>query len=192
MASYDSKAGDSAGAGGGGGSSASSSDLRANESVFLLNGKTPVIALSDDGSYRYLGFIPNWTTMQADKQSREYKQAIRDYNIKLQTHSDGTVTVEKGGLYSRKRTFKSKSAFIKDAEKRLRDSSILDDSRLSDIIHGIIPQIQAENFRSITRSMSSSMAAKEMKKQIRETMQAAVDRYSAYQTAKTKLQNLFN
>ena len=187
MGAHTSKAGS-----GGGGSSGSSPDLRANESVFLLNGKTPVIALSDDGSYRYLGFIPNWTTMQADNQSQAYKQAIRDYNIKLQTHSDGTVTVEKGGLYSRKRTFKSKSEFKKDAEKRLSDSGFRDVSRLSDIEKGIIPQIQAENFRSITRRLSSSMATKEMNKQIRETMQGAVDRYSAYQTAKTKLQNLFN
>lgn len=177
---------------GGGGSLASSADLRANESVFLLNGKTPVIALSDDGSYRYLGFIPNWTAMQADRQSQAYKQAIRDYNIKLQTHSDGTVTVEKGGLYSRKRTFKSRSEFIKDADKRLSDSGFRDSVRLSAIARGIIPQIQAESFRSITRRMSSSMATKEMNRQIRETMQEAVDRYHAYQTARTKLQNLFN
>ena len=168
-----------------------------NERAFASFAPTPlhpdgeaVVSLDSDGRYKYLGRVPNWTQIRVDKDSAEYKRERNDYNIRLSVHSDGSVTVEKGGLYDRKKTYKTKKAFLKDAEKRMDSRSSFVTASLNSKVHGGISQIEAEKFKSIVRNNTKSMAIKKMNSIMQDTMKSIVTRYTAAQDAKEKLKQL--
>ncbi len=175
----------------------SSSDLKPGESAFASFPPTslhpdgePVIAKTADGGYRYLGYIPKEDDVTVDKSSQDYKQAKRDFNVKLAIAKDGTVQVSEGGLYSRQRTFNSLSAFRADALKRLDRSSQHDKDQMESLQSGRISQIQAEYFRGIVRKKSSAAALKDMKNAMAENVKAVKARLEVAENAKTKLKML--
>ena len=149
-----------------------------------------VIVETPDGSYRYTGQAPKWTEMRVDRGSDEYKRAVREYNILLTRHADGTVTVQNGGLYQREKKFKSMRDFKRDAEKRIDSRGSYDFHDFNSRVHGNVTQIEAESFRSIVRNNSSSMALKKIKQEIDSRMKSTYIRYTALQDAKDRLARL--
>ena len=179
------------------GSEASNNGLKPGESAFasfspdsLHPDGEPVIAKTEDGGYRYMGSIPQWNEVTVDKQSQDYKQAKQDYNVRLSVLSDGTVKVEKGGLFERGKTFKSVKEFQKDAEKRIDSRSRFDIAEKNSLQSGRIPQIQAEYFRGVVRKNSSSMALKKMTNGITQSMQAVKARLAVADMARQKIKAL--
>lgn len=150
------------------------------------NGKT-IVTKTQDGGYRYLGYIPKEDDVTVDKSSQDYKQAKRDFNVKLSVAKDGTVQVSNGGLYSRQRTFKSVSEFKKDALKRIDKISQLDKDKMASLQSGRISQIEAEYFKGIVRKKSQSAALKDMKYAMAENVKAVKARLEVAENAKAKL-----
>ena len=149
-----------------------------------------VISKDDDGSYRYLGRVPNWTEMRVDKDSPEYKNRLKEYNINLTRHSDGSITVQKGGLYERQKNYKSKKEFLKDAEKRMNSRSYYDDIAFNSKVNGRLSQIEAELYKRIINTSTKSDALKKMNRHFKDSLHSALVRYQAGQDAKAKLKQL--
>lgn len=173
------------------------SDMRKGETRFAGFAPSPlhpdgetVISKDDDGRYRYLGRVPNWTEMRVDKDSPEYKNRLKEYNINLTKHSDGSITVQKGGLYERQKKYKSKKEFLKDAEKRMNSRSHYDDIEFNSKVNGRLSQIEAELYKRIINTSTKSDALKKMNRNFKNALQSALVRYQAGQDAKAKLKQL--
>lgn len=150
------------------------------------NGK-PIVTKTQDGGYRYLGYIPKEDDVTVDKSSQDYKQAKRDFNVKLSVAKDGTVQVSNGGLYSRQRTFKSVLEFKNDALKRIDKISQIDKDKMKSLQSGRISQIEAEYFKGIVRKKSQAAALKDMKYAMAENVKAVKARLEVAENAKAKL-----
>lgn len=184
----------------GGGAAAqtqTNSQLYNGESAFVSfapsalhpNGE-PIIAQDQSGGYRYLGTVPNWTQIQVDRNSPEYKQIQRDYNMKWTVHKDGSVTVQKGGLYPREKKYKTQKEFRRDVEKRIDSRSRYDDTAFNNKVHGKLTQIEAENLKTIARNNSKSQALKKMNAYMKDALTSATIRYRAIQDVKTRFREL--
>lgn len=107
-----------------------------------------VVAKTADGEYVYkVGF--DKTDYRIDTDSSEYKKALQGYNIKASFKADGSVSVAKGGLFSKKRTFKTIDAFEKEANKKLDAYKAYYDRDTRLTKSGRITQLQAENLKSL-------------------------------------------
>lgn len=183
--------------GSGGGGSASASNLRNGESPFasfspmpLKPEGEPIIARTADGGYRYMGHIPDYDNIRIDRDSADYKQAQRDYNIKASMTANGQIVVQNAGLYNRKKTFKDVETFRKDVIKRIDSRSQFDKDKLNSLKKGRISQIQAEYYRGVVKKNSSSMAIKKMNEGIRNNMQATKERLTVAENAKAKVNQI--
>lgn len=173
--------------------SVGSGRLRNGESAFVSfaptglnpNGEA-IIAKTSDGGYRYMGNIPDYDNIRIDSDSSDYKQAQRDFNVKASMSEDGRITVQKAGLYDRKKTFKDAETFRKDVIKRIDSRSQYDKDELDSLKKGRISQIQAEYYRGIVKNNTSSMAIKKMNEGIRNDMQAVKARLEVAGKAKSK------
>lgn len=183
--------------GSGGGGSASVSNLRNGESPFVSFSPTslkpegePIIARTADGGYRYMGHIPNYDDIRIDRGSADYKQAQRDYNVKVSMTADGQIAVQNAGLYNRKKIFKDTETFRKDVVKRIDSRSQFDKDELDSLKKGRISQIQAEYYRGVVRKNTGSMAIKKMNEGIRNNMQAIKERLTVAENAKAKVNQI--
>lgn len=151
----------------GGGSSPS---LKQTEISFasFSNGEA-VVAVNSNGDYRYVRALPNPDT-NIDTSSAEYKRALSDYNVKAQFNSDGSVAVKKGGLYSRKTTFKSVDEFQRETNSRIDKQIKYYDGRKSSLLSGNISQIEAENFKHILQTNSSAQALRKINTSLKESI----------------------
>lgn len=148
-----------------------------------LNPEGQVIVIKDnDGNYVYkVGFSKDNSPI--DTNSTEYKRALSEYNVKASVKTDGTVEISKGGLYSRKKTFKTVDAFQKDVNDKL-DSRISYYQKQADSMKkGVLPysQVQAENYQKLVRTNEPNaltLIAKDLNNSIhnaRTKVQAAED-----------------
>lgn len=172
----------------------SNNGLKPGESPFISFPPTPlkpegepIIARTEDGGYRYMGHIPAWDDIKVDTDSQAYKRAVRDYNVKAVMNSNGEITVKRGGLYARDKTYKNVDAFEKDVKKRIDSSSSFDVSAREGIQQGRISQISAEYFRGVVKNNTSSMAIKKMGESIRQSMADTKARLDVAEKAKRKL-----
>ena len=176
---------------------ASSGGLRAGESPFVSFPPTPlkpegepIIAKTEDGGYRYMGHIPSWDSIKVDTDSQAYKRAQRDYNVKAVVNSNGEITVKRGGLYARDKTYKNVDAFAKDVKKRIDSSSSFDVSHRESIEQGRISQISAEYYRGIVRNNTSSMAIKKIGESLRQDMSDSKARLDVAEKARRKVDQM--
>lgn len=143
-----------------------------------------VIARTADGVYRYVGNIPDYDRIRVDSDSSEYKQAQRDFNVTVAMDSNGRVTVKKGGLYDREKTYNDAEAFRADVKKRIDSRSSWDTRELDSLNQGRLSQIEAELYRSIVRKNSSSMAVKKINEAMSTKMQNVKTRIEVAEKAK--------
>lgn len=148
----------------------------------------PIVVTNGSGEYIYKGGFDK-SDKAIDTGSAEYKRALRDYNIKAAFNADGSVSVTKGGLYSQKRTFKTIDAFQADANKRIDNLVAYHDRQAENTRRGVISQLQAENFKPIVRNNISSMAIKEMSKQLENDLLTARTNAAAGRDMKARLSN---
>ena len=121
---------------------------------------------NDSEGYKYSGHIPETYFNKAiDKSSDDYKRALRENNVKYQIHSDGSVMVAKGGLYNRKRTFKSEKEFRNETNKRIDANIAFEKKQMDATKSGRMSQIAAENVKSVFRNNPISQAAKKIEKE---------------------------
>ena len=121
---------------------------------------------NDSEGYKYSGHIPDTYFNKAiDKSSNDYKRALRENNVKYQIHSDGSVMVAKGGLYNRKRTFKSEKEFRNETNKRIDANITFEKKQMEATKSGRMSQIAAENVKSVFRNNPISQAAKKIEKE---------------------------
>jgi len=174
-------------------------ELKNNETAFVSFAPTalhpegePIIARSDEGRYRYLGNIPDYADIKVDTDSSDYKQAQRDYNVKLRLLSNGGVEVSKGGLYSRARTYTNIDNFKQDVIHRINSRASFDIAELGSLQKGYISQIKAEYYRGLVKKNSSSMALKAMNEAIKGDMQSIKSRLDVAEKAKRKLTQIID
>lgn len=173
------------GGGGGGLSKGEEAYVSLPPNSLNRNGQVIVAKTSDDRYIYKGGFDKN--DYRVDKNSAEYKRALRDYNVNAKFHSDGSVTVTKGGLYNRKKNFKSVDDFHKESEKRLNESINYNKIKVADTKKGYIPQIQAENIKSIVRNNSTAQAMQKIGKEMQESINYSNVRIAAAQDMKQRL-----
>ena len=149
-----------------------------------------IIAKTSDDRYRYLGFVPNYDSIQIDKNSSNYRRAERDFNIKAKITANGEVVVSAAGLYQRKKTYKSVNDFKKDAMKRVNSRSEYNDAELRALKDGYVSQIQAENWKSLLTKKTQSDALKQMQKDIKEDMKYLKERQKAADVARAKIKRI--
>lgn len=152
----------------------------------------PIIAKLADGGYRYMGYIPAYDNIRVDSESSDYKQAQRDFNVRASMSEDGRITVQKAGLYDRKKTFKDAESFRKDVIKRIDSRSQFDKNELDSLKKGRISQIQAEYYRGVVRKNTSSMAIKKMNEGIKNDMHSIKARIEVAEKAKTRINQVID
>lgn len=174
--------------GGGGGQLASGEEsyVRLSPTSLHKNGQV-VVAKDADGRYIYkVGFEK--PTAAIDKNSTEYKRALRDYNVKAQFNSDGSVTVAKGGMYSKKRKFGSVDAFQKETNSRIDRAVEYYRQQEQATSQGRISQIQAESLKSSLRSAASYHSAlQQFGKEMTRDMQSSRIQQEAGKDMKSRL-----
>ena len=173
--------------------SSGNSGLRNGETPFVSFAPTglrpdgePIIAKTADGGYRYMGNVPDWDRIRVDSESDDYKQAQRDFNVTVRMDTDGKITVKKGGLYDRDKSYKDAEAFRTDVKKRIDARSSFDKREKDSLTQGRISQIEAEYYRGIVRKNSSSMAVKKITEGMQNNMQTVKTRLEVAEKAKRK------
>lgn len=146
-----------------------------------------IVTKDADGGYIYkVG--GEKSTGAIDKNSTEYKRALRDYNVKAQFNADGSVTVTKGGLYNQKRKFKSVDAFQKETETRIDKYIDYYKKQEQATSQGRISQIQAENLKSsLKNSASYHSPLQQFGKSLTKDMESSRIQQTAAQDMKTRL-----
>lgn len=147
-------------------------------------GKT-VVAKTENDEYIYK---VNWdkSEKKIDKTSTEYQRALRDYNVKATFNSDGTVSVTKGGIFSRKVKFKTISAFEKEVNKRLDGYKNYYDNSAKLTKSGRISQLKAEVLKGYIRNDTPN-ALKKFNKEMQDSLLSARTRSAAAQDMKERL-----
>lgn len=185
-------------AGGGSGGNKATANLPANETpfaVFYPSTQTPeghidnvLITETTDGRYLYKGSFPSPDSIKVDKSSTEYRRAAKDYNIKASFKSDGSVEVQKDGIFSRKKTFKSIDAFEKECNSRIDASIKYHQDSLGRRAKGEMSQIEAINFRTqIARTSSTATSRRAAGNQFAKEMVYQKTQIAAAQDSKAKL-----
>ena len=151
-----------------------------------------VVTLTDDGDYIYSRAIPNFSDTTIDTNSLEYKRALRDYNVKAQFNADGSVTVAKGGLFSRKQKFKSINDFQNEADKRIDTQVNRWKSEENRVKSGRLTQLEAEKIRLTVRNNTPSMALKDIHKGFKEQIATSRTYVKAGEDMKRRLKRVIN
>lgn len=148
---------------------------------------------NDSEGYKYSGYIPETYFNKAiDKSSNDYKRALMENNVKYQIHSDGSVMVAKGGLYNRKRTFKSEKDFRNETNKRIDANIAFEKNQMDATKSGRMSQIAAENVKSVFRANPISQAAKKIEKERGENIYRNRTRIAAAESMKERFNRTTN
>lgn len=147
---------------------------------------------NDSDGYLYKGNIPETYFNKAiDTQSTDYKMALRENNVKYQVHTNGSVTVTKGGLYERKRTFKSENDFRNETNKRIDANIAFEEKQMNATKNGRMSQIEADNVKTVFKNNPVSQAAKIIEKERGEDIYRNRTRIAAAESMKRRF-NLLN
>lgn len=180
------------GGGGSGGATIQGKDFVSFPPTALNKQGERVVTLTDDGSYIYSRPIPNFSNSTIDTNSPEYKRALRDYNVKAQFYADGSVSVSKGGLFSRKQKFKNINDFQNEANKRIDNQVNRWKSEENRVKSGRLTQIEAENIRLTVRNKSSAIALKDIHKGFKEQITTSRTYIKAGEDMKRRLKRAIN
>lgn len=179
-----------------------------NEKVVLGEGETPfatfipstevpegdifniAVVKNKDGQYIFKGYIPPASTIKIDQTSQEYQKTLRDYNVHAKFNSDGTVDVTKGGLFTKKRKFKSIDAFEKEATAKLDGSAAFWQKHIDITEKGIISQLDAEHIKSTInrqKMYATATTRKQFGTEISKSMKYPKMRVTAAQQMKARI-----
>ena len=176
-----------------GGRGASSGKAKSTTKQKDSQGVGKFLTGNDSEGYKYSGHIPETYFNKAiDKSSNDYKRALRENNVKYQIHSDGSVSVEKGGLYNRKRTFKSEKEFRNETNKRIDSNIAFEKKQMDATKSGRMSQIAAENVKSVFRNNPISQAAKKIEKERGENIYRNRTRIAAAESMKARFNRATN
>lgn len=146
------------------------------------------VAKNANGEYRYIGYIPPANSVTIDKSSTEYKRELRNYNINAKFKADGTVEVTKGGLFTRKRVFKSVDAFEKEISTKLDGSIKYWQKTLDYREKGYLDYMTAQKWKAeMARSFSTPTVRGKYQSQIVNDMKYPKMRIAAAQDMKSRL-----
>ena len=146
------------------------------------------VAKSANGDYRYTGYIPSVDSVAIDKSSIEYKRELRSYNVNAQFKADGTVEVTKGGLFTKKRTFKTIEAFEKETSAKLNGSMDYWQKALDRSAEGYIAEATAQKWKAeMSRTFSSPTTRHKYQSEIINGMKYPKMRIAAAQDMKSRL-----
>lgn len=187
-----SRGGSSGSKGGGGGSAIQGKDFASFPPTPLNKQGERVVTLTDDGDYIYSRAIPNFSDTTIDTNSLEYKRALRDYNVKAQFNADGSVSVAKGGLFSRKQKFKNINDFQNEADKRIDTQVNRWKSEENRVKSGRLTQIEAESIRLTVRNNTPSMAIKNINKGFKEQITTSRTYAKAGEDMKRRLKRVIS
>lgn len=149
-----------------------------------------IVVKNKDGQYIFKGYIPPASTIKIDQTSPEYQRTLRDYNVHAIFNSDGTVDVTKGGLFTKKRKFKSIDAFEKEVSTRLDGSAKFWQSSIDRIEQGIITQLDAEHIKSTInrqKMYATATTRKQFGTEISKSMKYPKMRVTAAQQMKARI-----
>ena len=146
------------------------------------------VAKSANGDYRYTGYIPSVDSVAIDKSSIEYKRELRSYNVNAQFKADGTVEVTKGGLFTKKRTFKTIDAFEKETSAKLNGSMDYWQKALDRSAEGYIAEVTAQKWKAeMSRTFASPTTKRKYQSEIINGMKYPKMRIAAAQDMKSRL-----
>lgn len=146
------------------------------------------VAKNANGEYRYIGYIPPANSVTIDKSSTEYKRELRNYNINAKFKADGTVEVTKGGLFTKKRTFKTIDAFEKETSAKLNGSMDYWQKTLDYREKGYLDYMTAQKWKAeMARSFSTPTVRGKYQSQIVNDMKYPKMRIAAAQDMKSRL-----
>lgn len=146
------------------------------------------VAKTANGDYRYTGYIPSSDSVKIDKNSAEYKRELRNYNVNAQFKADGTVEVTKGGLFTKKRTFKTIDSFEKETSAKLNGSMDYWQKTLDRRAEGYIAEATAQKWKTeMSRTFASPTAKRKYQSEIVDGMKYPKMRISAAQDMKSRL-----
>ena len=142
---------------------------------------------NDSSGYKYTGNIPEtYFNKKVDTQSNDYKRALRENNVKYQIHSDGSVMVAKGGLYDRKRTFKSEKDFRNETNKRIDANIAFEKKQMDATKSGRMSQIAADHVKTVFNNNPVSQAARIIEKERGDNIYRNRTRIAAAESMKTR------
>ena len=146
------------------------------------------VAKNANGEYRYIGYIPPANSVTIDKSSTEYKRELRNYNINAKFKADGTVEVTKGGLFTRKRVFKSVDAFEKETSAKLNGSMDYWQKTLDYREKGYLDDMTAQKWKAeMSRTFASPTTKRKYQSEIINGMKYPKMRIAAAQDMKSRL-----
>lgn len=146
------------------------------------------VAKSANGNYRYTGYIPSVDSVAIDKSSIEYKRELRNYNVNAQFKADGTVEVTKGGLFTKRRTFKTIDAFEKETSAKLNGSMDYWQKTLDRSAEGYIAEATAQKWKTeMSRTFASPTTKRKYQSEIINGMKYPKMRIAAAQDMKSRL-----
>lgn len=144
-----------------------------------------IVAKDENGKYIYkVGF--DKTDYKIDTNSDEYKAALRAYNIFAKFSSDGKVTVNKGGLFAKKRTFKTIEEFSAEADKKINALIKYHESKAEATKQGRISQIESELLKGWIRDDTPN-ALTRMNKQMKKSLMSSRTQAAAGKDMKERL-----
>lgn len=147
-----------------------------------------MIVRNAKGDYIFKGNIPKASSIKIDKSSQDYKDTLKQYNVKAAFNSDGSVTVSRGGLYGKKQTFKTDDAFKTDASKKLDTMKQHYQKSLDRREKGFMPQIEAENMKtSMSKMFTTTTNRQSMSKQFTKEMKNAKTHVTAIDDMQSRL-----
>lgn len=117
---------------------------------------------------------------------------MSDFNVKAQYNSDGTVTVVKGGLYQKKRTFKTENAFKKETDKKLSAYESYYSNSADRTKKGYISQLQAEVLKGELQNRTQSDALKSFGKKLNQSINSDKTKVEAIQDMRERLKFMSN
>ena len=146
------------------------------------------VAKTANGDYRYTGYIPSSDSVKIDKTSAEYKRELRNYNVNAQFKADGTVEVTKGGLFTKKRTFKTVDAFEKETSAKFNGSMDYWQKALDRSAEGYIAEATAQKWKAeMSRTFASPTTKRKYQSEIINGMKYPKMRIAAAQDMKSRL-----
>lgn len=169
--------------------------LKAGEKVYArsaptsLNKEGKVMIIEDaDGNYVYKGFVGDYNK-KIDTNSIEYKRALNSVNVKAKFKADGSVEVVKGGLYSRKRTFKNVDELQKDANNKIDSLIQYEEKRINNTKQGILVlgEVHADNIKTMLRKNVLADAEKKIQEDLQGIIKTSKTNIDAYQNMKNRL-----
>lgn len=120
------------------------------------------------GEYHYERPVPDVSDVSLDFNSNDYKQALREFNVRVVLQRDGSIKANAGPLFPRARTFKTPEAFQAEVEKRIKVVRRRYEQEAERLKAGRLTQLEAESIKTHVRKMSKSMAVTRINRELRE------------------------